>query len=349
MKTIPAALLTHIEGGDCTTCKCWKATRTDGEVYGFTEHDRDLVVSGVTYKAATGVSASALKTGGDFSVPNSDIEGAFDAAAITEDDIGAGLWDNCAIECFRVNWAAPTDGVEKLGSGVLGEVRMGRQQFVAELQGLMRQLAQQVCELYSPSCRADLGDARCKVRLDPPAWAAATAYTVRRSGDAGTGSVVKPAAYNGRHFKCTTAGTSGGSEPAWNTTIGATTADGSVVWTALQALTVEGAITAVDDRVTFYDTSRTEADDFFGGGKITFTSGLNAGIAREIKSYTLATGQIVLQRPMPYDVAVSDTYEMTAGCRFRGQADCRQKFDNMENHRAEELVPGTNFLLTGGL
>lgn len=33
-------------------------------------------------------------------------------------------------------------------------------------------------------------------------------------------------------FKCTTAGTTGSSEPSWNTTIGGTTSDGTAVWTA---------------------------------------------------------------------------------------------------------------------
>lgn len=33
-------------------------------------------------------------------------------------------------------------------------------------------------------------------------------------------------------FKCTTAGTTSGTEPAWNTTIGGTTPDGTAVWTA---------------------------------------------------------------------------------------------------------------------
>ncbi len=33
-------------------------------------------------------------------------------------------------------------------------------------------------------------------------------------------------------FKCTTAGTTSGTEPTWNTTIGGTTADGTAVWTA---------------------------------------------------------------------------------------------------------------------
>jgi hypothetical protein len=59
------------------------------------------------------------------------------------------------------------------------------------------------------------------------AWAASTVYAlgqyVRQSAAVTVG--------NERVFKCTTAGTSGASEPAWNLTGGATTADGTVVWT----------------------------------------------------------------------------------------------------------------------
>lgn len=54
-------------------------------------------------------------------------------------------------------------------------------------------------------------------------WAASTAYSV--------GDMVRPSTSNNRVFRCTTAGTSGASEPTWDTTIGNTTNDGSVVWT----------------------------------------------------------------------------------------------------------------------
>jgi hypothetical protein len=59
------------------------------------------------------------------------------------------------------------------------------------------------------------------------------------SGVKTLGAVVCSTAANlaarGVVFICTTAGTSGGSEPAWNTTISATTVDGSVTWTAARA------------------------------------------------------------------------------------------------------------------
>lgn len=60
------------------------------------------------------------------------------------------------------------------------------------------------------------------------AWASATAYT--------SGRVVIPAtitdALRGLAYECTTAGTSGASEPTWPTTIAGTVTDGTVTWTA---------------------------------------------------------------------------------------------------------------------
>lgn len=54
-------------------------------------------------------------------------------------------------------------------------------------------------------------------------WAANTAYSVGAYVHALTGHVY--------YHECTTAGTSGSSAPTWNTTVGGTTNDGTVVWT----------------------------------------------------------------------------------------------------------------------
>ena len=54
-------------------------------------------------------------------------------------------------------------------------------------------------------------------------WVAVTAYIV--------GDKRKPTVENGSVYICSTAGTSGGSEPSWSTTDGATTSDGTVTWT----------------------------------------------------------------------------------------------------------------------
>ena len=60
-------------------------------------------------------------------------------------------------------------------------------------------------------------------------WQATTAYSL--------GDVVKPISYASHTYKCTTAGTSGGTQPTWGTTNGGTTADGTVVWTCYDTKT----------------------------------------------------------------------------------------------------------------
>jgi len=60
-------------------------------------------------------------------------------------------------------------------------------------------------------------------------WTALTAYSFR--------VLVKPTSANstGYLYECTTAGTSGGTEPAWPTTVGNTVTDGTVIWTCISA------------------------------------------------------------------------------------------------------------------
>lgn len=57
-----------------------------------------------------------------------------------------------------------------------------------------------------------------------PVWVASTAYSINQ--------VVRPTTDNGLIYRCTTAGTSSGTEPTWPTTGGVTVNDGSVVWTS---------------------------------------------------------------------------------------------------------------------
>jgi uncharacterized phage protein (TIGR02218 family) len=165
MKIISGSLDSHLASEVTTIATCWKLTRRDTVVMGFTDHDRDVVLDGVTYEASTGFTPSAVANNSELSVDNLDVEGVIDSVIITEEDIQAGLYDFSQIEVFIVNYTDLTQGVLNLRTGWLGEIKFGSNRFVAEVRGLMQNLAQGIGELYSPSCRAKFGDDRCGIDI----------------------------------------------------------------------------------------------------------------------------------------------------------------------------------------
>ena len=90
MKTLSLALQNHLAQELTTTALLIKITRRDGVVLGFTNHDRDLIYSGVTYKADAAFEASAIENRAALSTDNMDILGLLDSASISQSDIGAG-------------------------------------------------------------------------------------------------------------------------------------------------------------------------------------------------------------------------------------------------------------------
>ncbi|MBT2333629.1 DUF2163 domain-containing protein [Variovorax paradoxus] len=111
----------------------------------------------------------------------------------------------------------------------------------------------------------------------------------------------------------------------------------------LGPLTVTGAITSVANLRTFADSSRGEVSDYFGAGLVTITSGDNASVQMEI--YSFASGGFVLHLPLPYALAIGDTYSVTPGCRKRFTEDCRTKWANTNNFGGFPQVPGSDKVL----
>lgn len=162
MKTISAGLLAHFQGDATTLATCAKITRLDSTVYGFTEHDTALTIGGVTYQSLTGIQATSVESQSGLNVDQLDVQGMLNSLGVDEADIVAGRWDFAAIRVFLVNWADLTMGDYKLRRGMLGQISITNS-YVAEMRGITQWLQQTIGELYSPSCKADLFDNRCKV------------------------------------------------------------------------------------------------------------------------------------------------------------------------------------------
>lgn len=169
MKAIPAGFQAHLDTGVTMLCWCWKIERTDGVVFGFTDHDRPLVLGGLTYEPDSGFAASELRANADLSVDAQDAEGVLTSDRITETDILDGRWDNAKIEVRRVNWADVTQDV-LMRRGNIGQVRRGKAAFVAEVRSLAHVLNQTVGRTFQYYCDAVLGDTRCGVNLESAAY-----------------------------------------------------------------------------------------------------------------------------------------------------------------------------------
>lgn len=169
MKNLSPEFSAHLASGATTLCWCWRLTRRDGTVLGFTDHDRVVTFDGTTFDAATGFSASEIKDTVGLSVDNLEVTSALSSDRLEEADLAAGHYDDAAVEIFRVNWSDPIQRA-LMRSGSLGEVRRSGIAFSAEVRGLAHYLQQPKGRLYQYCCDADVGDARCGINLAAPAF-----------------------------------------------------------------------------------------------------------------------------------------------------------------------------------
>lgn len=164
MRHVPDALQARLDSGVTTLCICWIVRRRDDVVLGFTDHDVDLTIEGVTCKAGSGLSASEMTSRSNLAIDGGEISGALSDESLTESDLAAGLFDAAAIEAWLVDWSDPS--LRMLGlKGTIGEVKREGDAFSAEVRGLTDALARESGRLYTLNCGADLGDHRCKVDL----------------------------------------------------------------------------------------------------------------------------------------------------------------------------------------
>lgn len=161
MKIYGAGLTAHLQEDSTSLCYCWRIQRRDNTVFGFTDHDRDLVVAGTTYLATTGVTTTKMVRRLGLSVDNLELEGAIDDDALTTLDIERGLYDDAAVELRMVNWKDTTQ-FDLLATGTFGNAKMVEQGFAVEFRSQAHALNQPIGRIFQRNCDAKLGDSRCK-------------------------------------------------------------------------------------------------------------------------------------------------------------------------------------------
>jgi hypothetical protein len=162
MRALPEALAARIESGAASLCHVWILARKDGARLGFTDHDRDLVLDGVTCRAASGWTAGATETAAGFAPGMATAVGGFDDAGLSEADLAAGLYDGAWVDCRLVDWSAPELGLDLWGATIAAAKAQG-EAFTLELEGPLAALDRVAGRTFGRACDAAFGDGRCGV------------------------------------------------------------------------------------------------------------------------------------------------------------------------------------------
>ena len=164
MRNISKKIAEHFSGETTNICNCWKVIRTDGIIFGFTDHDHDVVFESQHYESCSGFASTSAETSLGLNVNSEEIAGALRSDRISTSDIRANRYDGAKVEIYLVNWQNPDEHLLQRVC-TIGEITEEEGLFRAELRGLSSYLDQTFGRIFSASCDADLGDKRCRFNL----------------------------------------------------------------------------------------------------------------------------------------------------------------------------------------
>ena len=119
---------------------------------GFTSHDRDLSLNGLTLRAAPGIRPAALRLTADVTGDDAQMDGALTHDAISAIDLEAGRFDGAVVTVGMIDWQMGT--TQALFRGTIGETEAVSDGFSAQLRSAKVALDYDPVPRTSPGCRA---------------------------------------------------------------------------------------------------------------------------------------------------------------------------------------------------
>jgi hypothetical protein len=358
---IGAALLSHYAQPTTTLAMLWRVQRKDGAVFGFTNHDEDIVRGGVTYQAAMGFGPMSMQSQTRLAPDNTDAQCVIDSDLITIADLMAGLWDQAEIQVYVVNWQSPETGADYVHRATFGEVTAAGLSFRTELRGLAAKYASTVGNVVQPACRVAFGSPKCGVDVE----ALRVTGAVEATSDSGRVLLDSTRTEPGPDgAKVITAISKASPAVVTSAAHGYVVGQTVYIYGVAGMVEINGRAYVISARTTNTFTLRgvdstgygtyTSGGSvvvmgdvgYFDGGVLTMTSGAAAGLSMEVKAY--APGVITLQLQFPRTVEAGDTYSLTPGCGKRFLEDCHARWDNAVNFRGEPHVPGNDRVMRVG-
>lgn len=169
MLTLNSELESHLQGDVTTHCFAWIIRRKDQQSFGFCDHDRPLLVNGVSCSPQSGFNSSEAISQLGLSLDSSEVEGALSHDILTAEDIERGLYDGARVETYLVNWKQP-EQVVLLRHASIGKITRSGIKFVAELKSSAAQLDRVFGRRIKRGCDAVFADRRCGIDPADPRY-----------------------------------------------------------------------------------------------------------------------------------------------------------------------------------
>lgn len=143
---------------------------------GFTNIDLELAIGGVVYRPFTGFDPGAAQISQGLEKNDSQtLAGILDQSGISKADLLSGVYPGAEVRRFLVNYLNPPESFEAVGAsnfielpnGYIAEIKSNNLGYEIKVKDDLSLLDRPIGSSTSMTCRANLGDDRCRVNLAP--------------------------------------------------------------------------------------------------------------------------------------------------------------------------------------
>lgn len=171
MKSFSTQYYNNVIASELTTlATCFRIELQDGRILGFTTNVRSVVFEdepSLIYETAS-ASKTAFSSTNTMSVDNIDATILLDSDKITKQDLEKGVYDNSKIRVFRFDYSIKPynyNNIDKVVEGIVGEVTRNKNSYSTEFRSKTQFMQNTVVNVVAPTCRATLGDSKCRKDL----------------------------------------------------------------------------------------------------------------------------------------------------------------------------------------
>ncbi len=336
------------------------------ETLRWTTWNQSVTIGGNTWSPAAGADQTSIQFTGDGSPSNADLKiSAITGGLIQPGEATSGALDGLPvkIEIFDIgNIGAGT--FDMVPSATIGSCVEDSNNIVTlAVQGPIALAQGPLAEQYTLTCKAALGDNRCKVPIVVPDIGRNQAY-IKVSHAGGiipsqvygrvkTGILGNNSDYANVYFECTTEGTTASIAPTYDPVVGHTTTDGTAVFTARNAF----VRWAVGQGLTFFEVQLGAMPDprassgsdpthaWFVLGILIPRTGPLVGRKIPIRAFDSTTFIVTLFEPYALSYfPVGTQFDIVAGDDLLIST-CAAKFANSINFRGTPFVPASDIIL----